>query len=451
MKRLFLILITAVTVSANAIERVSFDELQAGGWERLHGQTVQITTPLIVCGTFRDSIVLAPERLYVPEERAQGLAQGDSTDYYRLVRHNSGLKIRLECAPQYDLNLGATVKGLKATIVGTRALQTGRRPAWRNYRPRKQLPSLGDADVLVCSANIQNFFFHQGGYATKRNTMGQHELQTLKVASALRHMRADLYALCEVEKGESAPAELTAKMNELAGNDQYAFVRTGKTDGDTISVGFIYDQRVLRPFGKLLFAYPDSNIYCCRFALQGFEQLQTGERFVVSLNHLRSKRGTSEESLKKRMANVDMMLAMIRRAYSDSTYTDPDILMVGDFNSYTQELPIQAVVQAGFGDMLMRDDSLGYSYSYNGECGYLDRAFASPSMALQITSVRPVHWNTDYYYSAAYYSKYNFKGNRIPQHATGNIRKYMSRAARRNLLFRYSDHDPLLIGLRLGK
>ena len=449
MKRTISLFVLFLALSVTAVERVTFEQLQDGGWQRLQGQTVRITTPLVVCGTFYDSLTLAPQRLYVPDEHAVGLADGDSTDYWHRMEYNNSIRIRLQCPSQYDLNLGATITNLEARVTGVRSLQTGKRPSFSNYKPSKHAPEMKGAQLIVCSANIQNFFFHQGGYATKRNTMGQHALQRYKVASALRQMNADLYALCELEKGESAPAELTCEMNGLARTDRYDFIRTGTTDGDTISVGFIYDKHKLRPYGTLLFAYPDSSIYCCRFMLQGFEELQTGERFVVSLNHLRSKRGTPEESSRKRMDNIDHLLSCLKKAYSDSIYTDPDILMLGDFNSYTAELPIQAVVRNGFEDLLMRYDSLGYSYSYRGECGYLDRAFASPSMARQVTNLQPVHWNTDYYYSAAYYSKYNYKNNIIPQNEPADIRKVMSSAAKRNLLFRYSDHDPILIGITL--
>ena len=433
------------------IERVSFEQLQDGGWKSMKGCVVEITTPLVVCGTFHDSIYLAPERLYVPEERAKGLSEGDSTEYYKWVEYNDRLRIRMECPKPYDLNLGATIKGLRAMITGERSLLTGRQPNFKNYKPQTALPNLGWADIVICSTNIQNYFVHQGGYATKRQTDGQHALQCLKVASALVKMNADLYAICEIEKGESAPKELAGKMNELSGKEKFDFVRISKVDGDTISVGLIYDKTKLRPYGELCFAYPKKvNIYSCRFVLQGFEAIESGERFVVSLNHLRSKRGSQEESLDKRMANVEALTDCIQEAYNDSIYTDPDIIVLGDFNSYTQEKPIQTMIELGYKDMLFINDSLNYSYSYKGECGYLDRVFSSPTMSAQITAVYPIHWNTDYYYSAAYYSKYNFKNRIIPKEKPQNIKKYMSKAAKKNLLFRYSDHDPILIGLKLG-
>ena len=448
MKRLLTIYVLLLAcVTTFAVTSVSLEQLQAEGWSKYKGQRIRITTPLIVCGSFYDSLTLAPERLYVPEERAVGLDTGDSTVFWQLQADNASKQIKLVCKKPYDLNLGATVRGLEAYVTGDRALQTGQQPKFKNYKPSKKVPNVGQADMLVCATNIQNYFVHQGGYATKRNTAGQHAFQCYKTATALLKINADLYALCEIEKGPSAPAELTAKMNELAKKDIYDFVRTSETDGDTISVGFIYRKDRVRPVGELRRAYNErKNIYSNRFMLQGFEHIASGEQFVLSLNHPRSKRGNPQASNAKRMGNIHAILECIDNAYADSTYTDPDILLLGDYNCYRYEEPIQTIVKAGYADMLT--DSLEYSYSYHGLCGSLDRVFASPTMAEQITGVAPIHWNTDYYYSAAYYSKYNYINNAIPKEAPADIRKCLSKAAKRNLLFRYSDHDPVIVGLK---
>ena len=448
MRKLLICFILTLSVAASAVTKVSLEQLQQEGWSKYQGQRIRITTPLIVCGSFYDSVTLAPERLYVPEERAVGLNNGDSIRFFALQSYNRAQSIRLVCKKSYNLNLGATIRGLEAYVTGNQALQTGQQPRFKNYKPSKQVPSVGKVDMLVCATNIQNYFVHQGGYATKRNTAGQHAFQCYKTANALLHINADLYAICEIEKGPSAPAELTAKMNQLAKKDLYDFVRTSETDGDTISVGFIYRKDRVKPVGELRRAYTDNtNIYSNRFMLQGFEHIASGEQFVISLNHPRSKRGNPQESNAKRMANIHVILDCIHTAYADSIYTDPDILLLGDYNCYRYEEPIQTIVQAGFADMLT--DSLDYSYSYRGLCGSLDRVFASPTMAEQITAVKPIHWNTDYYYSAAYYSKYNFKNNSVPKEAPADIRKCLSKAAKHNLLFRYSDHDPVLVGLKL--
>lgn len=463
MKRLtFFVILSCLLVStASAVLRISYEDLQRGGWSQYKGQFICLTTPMVVCGTMYDSLILAPERLYVPDERAYGLADGDSTEYYRLVNHNVSIRVKLECKYPFSLTLGSTVAHLKARVMGERYLQTGAEPRFKMYRPSTQLPDMGEHDLLICSANVQNYFVHVGGYATRRNTQGQHALQCYKVASALSKFHADLYTLCELEKGPSAPRELTNHLNALLHTDAYEFVCTDSIDGDTISVGFIYNKERLRPFGPLRFAYDRNDtitrIYAFRFMIQGFEDVKSGERFVVSLNHPRSKRGTPQEANVKRMANINHILCGIATAYNNHDYDDPDILLLGDYNSYSQEQPIQTLVKAGYEDVLMQKDSTGYSYSYKGECGYLDRAFASPSMAKQVVQVHPVHWNTDFYYSAAYYSKYNYKKREIPHRVEEqtikdfpkNIRRVMAPVAKKNLLFRYSDHDPILVSLKL--
>ena len=152
-------------------------------------------------------------------------------------------------------------------------------------------------------------------------------MQCLKVATALRRMDADIYALCELERGDAAPRALVNQMNELARKDVYRFVSLGGADGDTISVGYIYRQDRVAPFGEPRFAYHNcEDIYAYRFVTQGWQTLQnqhqqnqhqlnsgqTQHLFYISLNHLRSKRGEPAVANQKRMANVDSIMASLR-------------------------------------------------------------------------------------------------------------------------------------------
>jgi predicted extracellular nuclease len=82
-------------------------------------------------------------------------------------------------------------------------------------------------------------------------------------------------------------------------------------------------------------------------------------------------------------------------------------------------------VRAGYEDLVVRDDSDGYSYVYHSEAGYLDRVFASPSMAEQVKKVAVYHLNTDYFYSRGY------------------------KRGLDDTMFRYADHDPILISVEL--
>ena len=60
---------------------------------------------------------------------------------------------------------------------------------------------------------------------------------------------------------------------------------------------------------------------------------------------------------------------------------DPDVVIVGDLNSYAGEDPIAALEAAGYTNLVKAyhgDDA--YSYVFDGQWGYLDYVLASPSL-----------------------------------------------------------------------
>lgn len=426
MRKIVLLLAIFFTSSLLAVEKVQFPASFANGWEPYVGKMVQITTPLYVCGNYYDSLILAPERLYVPEERATGLAEGDSTAYWAIKQANRAQIIRLTCnIRNYEVRTGAVLKNLTARVVAPGKLVTGATPKFQNNKPEPK-PKMPKG-LLVCAANIQNYFYDLGGYAHRKTTKEQQAIQTEKISKALTHINADIYAICEIQKGDSAAEMLVRAMNERTKKARYAYVSQGWSNGDTISCGYIYRTDRVRPYGDLQYGYHDpSSHYHYRMVACGFEEIKSGERFVLNINHLRSKRGTGDESNSKRMVNVDSLLVMLDKIEKEQLFGDKDILLVGDYNCYSQEQPIQTLVQAGYEDVLMQYDSTGYSYVYHSEAGYLDRAFASPTMAAQVKAVHPYHLNADYFYSRGYKRKLD------------------------KTMFRYADHDPILISIQLG-
>lgn len=425
--RTFILSLSIVLCSTlSAVEKVRFPESFADGWEPYIGKMVQITTPLYVCGNYYDSLILAPERLYVPEERATGLAEGDSTTYWAIKQTNRAQIISLTCnIRNYEVRTGAILKNLTARVVAPGKLVTGATPKFLNNKPEAK-PKMPKG-LLVCATNIQNYFYDLGGYAHRKTTKEQQDIQTEKISKALTHINADIYAICEIQKGDSAAQMLVNAMNARAKKVQYAYVSQGWSNGDTISCGYIYRSDRVRPYGDLQYGYHDpSNHYHYRMVACGFEEIKSSERFVLNINHLRSKRGTGAESNAKRMANVDSLLVMLNKIEQEQVFGDADILLVGDYNCYTHEQPIQTIIGAGYKDILMQYDSTGYSYVYHSEAGYLDRAFASPTMATQVRAVHPYHLNADYFYSRGYKRRLD------------------------KTMFRYADHDPILISIELG-
>ena len=420
-------LVACMMTPMYGIEKVSLSDVLANGWDAYVGKTVQFTTPLYVCGNYYDSLILATERLYVPEEKAVGLADGDSTAFWVIKKGNREKMLRLSCnIRNYEVRTGAIVRNLQARVVAPGRLVTGTTPKFSNNKPEPK-PRIPKGGLLVCAANIQNYFYDLGGYAQRKTTKEQQALQTLKICKAFKQIDADIYALCEIQKGDSAAEMLVDAMNRMAKKTQYAYVSHGWENSDMISCGYIYRVDKVRPYGETQYAYKDGRShYRYRLMAHGFEELASGEKFVLNINHLRSKRGTGSESNEKRMANVDSLLVMLDNIEQRQLFGDPDVLLVGDYNSYTQEEPIQTLVRAGYEDVLMRDDSTGYSYVYHSEAGYLDRVFASQTMVGQVTHVAVYHLNTDYFYS---------------------------RGFKRGLdetMFRYADHDPILIRVELN-
>ena len=422
-KSLFFLIILS-TLSVHAVERVSLEQLQSD-WSAYTNKTVQITTPLVVCGSFYDSLVLSTERLFCPDERAIGLADGDSTDYEVLRTHNREASVVLHCRNQYyKVRSGDIVRGLKARVTGERQLLTGKSISTR-HMPQDRLPRAKKNELRIVGANIENYFADLGGYAHKRTTPQQLAVKTRKLSKGLRAMHADIYALCEMQVGDKAPKMLVEAMHK--GGKHYAFLSLGMADVDRIGGCFIYDASRVRPCGEWLSAYADTaSHYRTRMYAIPFEEISTGERFIISLNHFKSKRPgrTQYDTNMRRMQNTDSLLVMLPKAVE--LFGDEDVLLLGDYNCYTQEQPIQTIVRAGYADMLPLGHSHDYSYSYKGEAGYLDRCFASPTMVTQIVRVRPWHINADWYYS---HGAYKMKDK---------------------TMHRYADHDPIVVDIKMS-
>ena len=420
MRKSILAFLILSAIHAGGVKRVTLEELQSD-WSKYTNQIVELKSPLVVCGSFYDSLILAPERLYCPEERAKGLADGDSTVYWQIVEQNRAASICVHCRnAYYDVRTGDKIHSLKARVTGERQLLTGQSIRTRHSCPGR-LPRHKKDRIRIVGANIENYFADLGGYATKRTTPAQQALKTRKVAKAMKRMRADLFAICEMQVGDKAP-----KMLLEALGDKYDYIETGLPNMDRIGGCFIYRKDRLKPYGEWLSAYQDTaSHYHGRMIAQGFEEIKTGERLIVSVNHMKSKRPgrTQYDTNLRRMENTDSLLAMLPIAIEQ--FGDSDVLLLGDYNCYTYEQPIQTIVRAGYEDMLQVYCPDDYSYSYKGEIGYLDRCFASPSMAAQVILVRPWHVNADWYYQHAAYRQKDKSHHR------------------------YADHDPIIVDVKL--
>jgi predicted extracellular nuclease len=116
---------------------------------------------------------------------------------------------------------------------------------------------------------------------------------------------------------------------------------------------------------------------------------------------------------------------------------DPDVLIVGDLNSYAGEAPIAVLENAGYTNLIRAfDGDDAYSFVFDGQWGYLDYAMASASLRDQVTGAGDAHHDADEPTVLDYNTNVKTTGQIASLYAPDR--------------FRTSDHDPVLVGFNLG-
>ena len=394
---------------------VDFETDFANGWSEWVGKTLTFTNDFYIHDTYNKR--MAYHRLRSPEEYGdEGTSEYVKAESWNAIAECtlSGVTLKSGCRP------GTIIRGLKAQVTAANKLQAVNTPSIIYNELPTQLPDLGKANVVVCGTNIENFFVTLGGYAGASNETTL-SYQKQKISKGLYHLNADIYAICEMEQGPLAATEMVRLLNELAGTNVYDWVNAGFSTYDAIMVCYIYRKDKVAPYGSYIMPYT-SSVYRYREAIQCFEHIATGERFNVSVNHFKAKSGTDDTDGTRR-TNMQKLINKLPSAEA----IDPDVLVMGDLNAYTMEASNLMLTESeGYVDLLMKYDPDGYSYVYNKLVGYLDHAYCSPSMESQVTKAVSYHMNADTPTSYEY--------------SNGNTTMY-----------RYADHDPILVGLHLGE
>jgi predicted extracellular nuclease len=274
---------------------------------------------------------------------------------------------------------------------------------------------------------------------------------------------AEVIGLMELENDgygtNSAIQDLVNKLNAASAPGTFAFIDADALSGqlnalgtDAIKVGLIYQPAAVTPVGSTAvlnspeFVTGGDSADRNRPALaQAFAENASGERFVVSVNHLKSKgsacddpdAGDGQGNCNTVRTNAAFLLAAWLAA--DPTGSgEMDVLIMGDLNAYAMEDPVSALISAGYNNLILEYDGLSaYSYAFDGQWGSLDQALASGSLAAQVTGAAVFHINADEPTVLDYNTEYK----------TSNLLASLYSPD----AFRASDHDPLVIGLHLGE
>jgi predicted extracellular nuclease len=330
--------------------------------------------------------------------------------------------------------------------------------SWIHTNPRTATPPDVGGNLKIASFNVLNFFNGNGmggGFPTSRGAETPFELQRqlAKEVSALMKIDADIVGLMEIENDaapHSAIEDLVAGLNAAMGAGTYSFINTGVIGTDEIKVALIYKPAAVTPLGayRTLTSGVDPRFIDTlnRPSLaQTFEDVFTGQKLTVVVNHLKSKGSacTGDPDIGDGQGNCNQTRTAAAAALASWLATDPtgsgdpDFLIIGDLNSYTFEDPVTTLTTSGYTNLVRQFDGLvAYSYVFNGESGYLDHALASQSLVSQVTDVVDWHINPDEPTVLDYNT--NFK-------TANQVNTFYSPGP-----YRSSDHDPVIIGLHLA-
>ncbi|MES2260826.1 MAG: ExeM/NucH family extracellular endonuclease [Pseudomonadota bacterium] len=344
-------------------------------------------------------------------------------------------------------------------------LQPAVAPVFSRDNPRQGPPQLAPGNVKVASANVLNFFttFTNGGNVEGQtgqgcklgastaasncrgaNNMAEFIRQRDKIVAELKAIDADVYGLMEIQNnGEYAVGYLASQLNAAIGAPVYAVVPAPPATGtDAIRVAMLYKPSRLTLSGAAL--SDDAPINNRPPMAQTF-MAANGEKFSLVVNHLKSKgscpaggadsdQGDSQSCWNATRIQQAQRLVGSFVPQVVAAAADPDVLLIGDMNSYGMEDPVATMLAAGFVNQLeryVRPLGMPYSFIFDGASGYLDHALASTALSRQVLGAAEWHLNAD----EPTVIDYNLDGK--PQDL------YDASA------YRASDHDPVVISLDL--
>ncbi len=427
-------------------------------FERYEGMLVRFPQKLIVTGQNEvmryGSMLLAPERSFNPTNQkpitALDLKQLEATKARsRIVVDDGTTKQYPKPAPylnaQKTLRTGAATTNLTGVLTfdfDKYRVHPTAEVIIEDLNPRDEKAPFVQGKLKVAGANVQNFWTTlqstdnpEARGAASKPAFGR---QTTKIVAELKALDADIVGLMELENnGPTAITALVDALNTAYGSPVYAFISdpaTG-TGTDLIKCGIIYKPAKVTPIGA-----PTSStdtVFNRAPIAQTFRDLSSKGVFSVVVNHFKSKGsapktgdidfGEGAWNL-KRVEQSKALLTFIEALKKSSK--DNDVLALGDFNAYIEEAPIQALRDGGLKHLNLRlpaDDR--YSYSFDGNFGSLDHAFATASLDSQVADIKEWHVNSDEPYFLVF--------------STVSVADFQPNA------FRASDHDPVLLGLDL--
>ncbi len=401
------------------------------------GMRVVFKQNLVVNGHYHlvrhGQIDVAHERLYTP---TQVVAPGEAARAHATYNNRSRIVIDDNLAPK-PANINIPAPGLSAT----NTIRSGDRLApvtgiLSQYQQRYRLQPTSPIQIVaanerpaapalpapntvrVATFNVLNYFNGRGKnktFPTQRGakTKTQFQLQHDKIIAALAAMNADIIGLMEIENDGfdqySAIAELVTALAE-ATNQPWQFIghQNNKIGSDVITNGLIYRADRVTPEGNAIILTDGPFEFRSRPPLiQRFKPHNTVENLVVAVNHFKSKgscpKNAANPDANQRDGQACWNATRTRSAQQLATFIDshPELsryplrALIGDFNAYAQEDPIQTLLKQGYYNRIDVFNSNAYSYVYDAQAGSLDHILVSSALAPRVVDQQVWFINAD--------------------------------------------------------
>jgi len=320
-------------------------------------------------------------------------------------------------------------------------------PTWESLNPRTAAPAEVGGDVKAAAFNVFNYFTTFGGDARGADNAEDFAVQQSKIVAAINALDADVVGLMEIENSvklgeepDEALGNLVAALNAASAPGTWAFTPTpaallNAATTDFITNAIIYKPAAVTPVGDS-FADTDETVWdIAREPIaQTFETVANGKIVTLVANHFKSKSpptgNTAPEPADlqgffnaERVEQANRLVSFVNTVTANPAKGE-NVLLVGDFNAYAQEDPAQVLTAAGLVDLVPAKNPTEYTYTFDGELGSLDHAFATPALAASVTGVDV--WN-------------------INSPEWGD-RGYEFGASEPGTPYRSSDHDPIVVG-----
>lgn len=449
--------ITVVGSGSVAPTDVSLPIPSVNDWERFEGMLLRFPQPLIVNGNDDwaqyGELTLAPSRLYHPTETIDPndpVASGTtSTGGINAAAVNAAVDLQARSAillddgmtdsypdplpflgPEGTVRCGSSITGLTGVMhyafSAYRIQPTGTVPFQHALRPTA--PSVGGG-LRVASWNVRNYFTTLGSSGAQ--SPSELARQRTKLVAALQALNADAIVLCEMENNSAAWQDLLTGLNSAVGAGTYSGIDHEAPGSYTRSVIF-YKPSVLTAV-TATFAINTPTFQRAHLT-QGFQVNATGGRFLISTAHLRSKlcndafggnldQGDGQGCYNAlRRSQVQELMGHWSGLRANTFIASQ--LIVGDFNAYDQEDPMDLLRANGYVDLISALPQ-PWTYRFGDRFGSLDHAYGTSEMAGAITGAAPWNINSDEPPALDYRSSALFQSGP----------------------FRSSDHDPVVVSI----